>query len=90
MLTHTWDASDYERNSAQQQVWAAELLAKLDLSSGETVLDVGCGDGKVTAELAAPGRVVGVDTSAEMVELAVARSMRPGPHSIGLPPSPSG
>jgi NAD+-dependent secondary alcohol dehydrogenase Adh1 len=78
MLTHTWDASDYARNSAQQQVWARELLAKLDLSSGEAVLDVGCGDGKVTAELAAPGRVVGVDTSAEMVELAVARSDAPG------------
>jgi len=76
MPTHRWDPTDYERNSAQQQAWARELLAKLDLSSSDAVLDVGCGDGKVTAEIAAGvplGRVVGIDASAEMVELAAAR-----------------
>jgi trans-aconitate methyltransferase len=76
MPTHTWDPTDYERNSAQQQAWARELLSKLDLSDGDAVLDVGCGDGKVTAEIAARvplGKIVGIDASAEMVELAAAR-----------------
>ncbi|HXZ83806.1 MAG TPA: methyltransferase domain-containing protein [Acidimicrobiales bacterium] len=73
-MTHlTWDPEDYERHSAQQQTWARDLLAKLELLGNEDVLDVGCGDGKVTAEIAArvpDGRVVGVDLSPAMVERA--------------------
>ncbi len=68
-----WDAVDYHRHSTAQQVWARELIAKLDLAGDEYVLDVGCGDGKVTAELAEQlprGVVVGVDLSPEMVAFA--------------------
>ncbi len=68
-----WDAADYSRNSLAQQTWAKELIAKLQLRGGESVLDLGCGDGKVTAEIAAlvgDGRVVGIDSSPEMVEFA--------------------
>lgn len=68
-----WDASEYARNSAAQQGWALELIAKLALAGTESVLDVGCGDGKVTAELARRvprGRVTGVDSSPEMIGLA--------------------
>lgn len=68
-----WNADDYHRHSAAQQSWARELIAKLDLGGDEHVLDVGCGDGKVTAELAAhlPGGVlVGVDSSREMIDFA--------------------
>lgn len=68
-----WDAEDYSRNSLAQLTWARELIAKLQLRGGESVLDIGCGDGKVTAEIAAlvgDGRVVGIDSSAEMVEFA--------------------
>jgi len=68
-----WDAEDYSRSSSAQQVWARELIAKLRLSGDESVLDIGCGDGKVTAEIAAlvpNGRVVGVDNSPEMVRFA--------------------
>jgi len=49
---------------------------KLHLTGDERVLDIGCGDGKVTAEIAEcvpRGRVVGVDSSAEMVGLAQSR-----------------
>jgi len=56
-----------------QQSWARELIAKLHLRGDEHVLDVGCGDGKVTAELARAvphGSVVGVDASAEMIGFA--------------------
>jgi len=69
----TWDAEDYSRSSSAQQSWARELIAKLRLQGDESVLDIGCGDGKVTAEIAAlvpNGRVVGVDNSPEMVRFA--------------------
>jgi trans-aconitate 2-methyltransferase len=68
-----WNAADYAKNSSEQQRWARELLAKLHLRGDERVLDIGCGDGKVTAELAAAvpqGSVVGVDSSAEMIRFA--------------------
>jgi trans-aconitate methyltransferase len=66
-----WDAADYAKSSSAQQKWARELIAKLNLTSSERVLDLGCGDGKVTAELAAlAASVVGVDNSPEMVALA--------------------
>ncbi len=46
-----WNAADYAANSTVQQTWARELIAKLNLLGDEHMLDVGCGDGKVTAEM---------------------------------------
>ena len=66
MDKYTWDALDYEKSSSVQQMWARELIAKLDLKGDERVLDIGCGDGKITAEIAAKlknGTVVGIDSS---------------------------
>jgi trans-aconitate 2-methyltransferase len=71
-----WNAQDYEKNSSAQQQWAQELIAKLDLQGHEQILDLGCGDGKVTAELARcvpQGSVVGVDRSDDMIRLAQMR-----------------
>lgn len=68
-----WNASDYEKNSSQQQLWARELIAKLHLRGDEHLLDIGCGDGKVSAEIAARlphGSVLGVDSSSDMIDLA--------------------
>ena len=68
-----WDASDYARISALQKVMAEEVLGLVELKGSERVLDVGCGDGKITAEIAArvpQGAVVGVDPSVEMVRYA--------------------
>jgi len=68
-----WNAADYAANSAVQQTWARELIAQLNLRGDERVLDVGCGDGKVSAEIARAvprGSVVGVDASAEMIAFA--------------------
>jgi len=70
---YNWDAQDYAKHSSAQQTWARELILKLDLAGNEDVLDLGCGDGKVTAEIAAcvpNGSVVGVDNSGSMIELA--------------------
>ena len=68
-----WNAAAYAANSVVQQSWARELLARLKLRGDEHVLDVGCGDGKVTAEIARAlprGSVVGTDASAEMIAFA--------------------
>src|SRR5271169_32936 len=68
-----WNAAEYAANSAVQQTWARELIAKLKLRGGEHILDVGCGDGKVSAELARAvprGSVTGIDASAEMIAFA--------------------
>ena len=48
----TWNAKDYAKHSTTQQTWARELISKLKLNGHESVLDVGCGDGKITAEIA--------------------------------------
>jgi trans-aconitate 2-methyltransferase len=68
-----WKASEYERISALQQTMAEEALRLLDLKGNERVLDIGCGNGKNTSEIAArvpQGSVVGVDFSANMVAFA--------------------
>jgi trans-aconitate 2-methyltransferase len=68
-----WNAADYAANSVVQQTWARELIAQLHLRGDEHLLDVGCGDGKVTAEIARAlprGSATGVDASVEMIEFA--------------------
>lgn len=68
-----WDAAEYSRRSSLQEAMAQEVLALLDLNGSERILDVGCGDGKITAQIAsrAPrGLVVGVDPSRDMIGFA--------------------
>ncbi len=69
-----WDAKDYADNSTAQLSWANELIGKLKLQGNESLLDIGCGDGKITAVMAeklSGGRVVGIDRSKSMVAHAV-------------------
>src|SRR5437867_10901039 len=68
-----WDAAEYSRRSSLQEAMAQEVLALLDLKGSERILDVGCGDGKITAQIAARasnGSVVGVDPSRDMSSFA--------------------
>lgn len=68
-----WNATDYAERATLQAAMAAEVLALLQLKGDEAVLDIGCGDGKVTARIAdrlPHGSVVGVDASRQMVEFA--------------------
>jgi ubiquinone/menaquinone biosynthesis C-methylase UbiE len=68
-----WNASAYNRISTLQEVLAEQEIGRLKLSGGERVLDVGCGDGKVTAEIAPlvpHGSVLGVDPSHNMIDFA--------------------
>jgi len=71
-----WDAEDYANNSSAQLQWAQELIARLALQGSESVLDIGCGDGKITGQLARAvekGNVVGIDLSEDMIGLASER-----------------
>jgi trans-aconitate 2-methyltransferase len=68
-----WDAQAYARISALQQAMAAEVLSLLNMRGANSILDLGCGNGKITAVIAArvpEGRVVGVDASADMIAYA--------------------
>ena len=69
----TWNPAEYHKSSSAQQQWAQELITKLGLRGNERVLDIGCGDGKVTAEIARNlpgGNVTGLDSSPEMIRFA--------------------
>ena len=68
-----WDAQAYNRVSALQQCLAEKSIRRLPLDGDERVLDLGCGDGKITVEIARRlprGSVVGVDASNAMIAFA--------------------
>jgi trans-aconitate 2-methyltransferase len=68
-----WDAATYQRLSEPQVAWGREVLERLPLQGHETVIDAGCGTGRLTRELAARlprGRVLAVDRSASMLDEA--------------------
>ncbi len=75
-----WDAKDYADNSTAQLSWANELINKLNLQGNESLLDIGCGDGKITASIAQKltnGRVVGIDRSESMIKHAASNFSLP-------------
>ncbi len=68
-----WNAAAYAEISALQKAMAAESLALLNVKGVERILDVGCGNGAVTARIAEclpSGSVVGVDASHDMISFA--------------------
>jgi trans-aconitate methyltransferase len=74
-----WNASDYHRLADPHVGWGRSVLRQLSLRGDETVLDAGCGSGRLTAELLEMlpnGRVIAVDLSANMLDEA-ARNLRP-------------
>jgi trans-aconitate 2-methyltransferase len=76
-----WDAATYDRVAAPQTRWGGAVLERLPLIGDETVLDAGCGSGRVTEQLAERlplGRVVALDASPSMVEEARRRLARFG------------
>jgi trans-aconitate methyltransferase len=71
MTTPIWNAKLY--NDTHSFVWekAAGVVELLNAQPGERILDLGCGTGHLTAEIAAKGAiVVGVDRSADMIDEA--------------------
>ena len=68
-----WDAESYDAISDPQFSWGMEVLERLDLRGDETVLDAGCGSGRVAEQLAQrlpAGRLIAVDASEAMIAKA--------------------
>lgn len=73
----SWDAELYEAKHAFVWKFGQDLLAQLDPQPGERILDLGCGPGQLTSQIADHGAdVVGVDVSPEMI--GQARQNYPG------------
>ena len=72
---YCWNPELYASSSSAQNNWGLELLTKLSLKGNERVLDVGCGDGRLSAEIAKnlpEGSILGIDISETMVNFAKA------------------
>jgi SAM-dependent methyltransferase len=75
-MSQTWDPGAYELNGAFVHELAGGVLEWLAAKPGESILDLGCGDGQLTQRIASTGaRVLGVDASLEMVEAARQRGV---------------
>jgi SAM-dependent methyltransferase len=76
-LPQTWDPSDYGKHGAFVHELAEGVLEWLAPRPGERILDLGCGDGKLTQRIGALGAtVIGVDSSPEMVAAARALGVK--------------
>jgi trans-aconitate 2-methyltransferase len=68
-----WNAESYHRVSEPQRAWGERVLAALELAGHETVIDAGCGTGRLTERLAErlpAGRVIALDASPAMLASA--------------------
>jgi trans-aconitate 2-methyltransferase len=68
-----WDGQSYDRISGPMEALGLAVLDRLELIGEETVLDAGCGSGRITAALIERlprGRVIAIDASASMVAAA--------------------
>ncbi|HKF46191.1 MAG TPA: methyltransferase domain-containing protein [Terracidiphilus sp.] len=75
-MAQNWDPEAYGREGAFVHGLAGGVVEWLNAQPGERILDLGCGDGQLTARLAAAGaKVSGADSSAAMVEAARARGI---------------
>jgi trans-aconitate methyltransferase len=71
MSTQIWNSQDYATHGRFVATFGKGLLKLLDAKPGERILDVGCGDGVLTKDIADLGcSVVGLDSSRELVESA--------------------
>lgn len=71
-----WNGRSYDRVSSPMEILGREVLDRMALRGDETVLDAGCGSGRVTQALIdrlPSGRVIGVDGSADMIRVAAER-----------------
>jgi len=73
MTVREWNGASYDRISGPMEALGLQVLARLRLQGDETVLDAGCGSGRVTQALIERlprGQAIAVDASASMVQAA--------------------
>lgn len=76
-MQQTWNPESYGRDGAFVHGLAGGVLEWLAAQRGERILDLGCGDGKLTKRIVETGAsVVGVDASTQMVAAARARGIK--------------
>ena len=72
------DACSYDSRTATYQKYRRETVDRLPVRRGDVVLDVGCGTGLcfglVRDKIGSSGRVIGIDESPQMIELAAERA----------------
>ncbi len=72
-MAYEFDGKKYEKASIFQQEWGNKLISELNLKGNEDILDLGCGNGLLTANLTRlvpNGNVIGIDASEGMIEVA--------------------
>ena len=75
-MVQTWDPQAYARDGAFVHELAGAVVEWLEARPGERILDLGCGDGQLTARIAAAGvDIRGADASAAMVAAARERGI---------------
>ena len=73
MKTFEFDANKYKVASTHQKEWGKRIISEMSIKGNESILDLGCGDGVLTkdlAELVPNGTVVGIDASENMIKKA--------------------
>jgi len=73
-MNHEFDGKKYEKASLHQKEWGQKIANELNLKGNERILDLGCGDGAITFQLAEyvpNGEVIGIDASQGMIEAAM-------------------
>jgi trans-aconitate 2-methyltransferase len=73
MPVRDWDGASYDRISQTMEKLGLEVLDRLELHGDETVLDAGCGSGRITQALIERlprGRVIAIDESPSMIGAA--------------------
>ena len=74
--TSQWDAGDYARVGGFVPALGQAALDLLDPQPGEHILDIGCGDGTLTRQIAERGAtVVGIDNNVSMIGAAKAKGL---------------
>ncbi len=72
-MSFEFDAEKYRSASQHQQEWGQRLIGELGLGGNERIVELGCGDGRLTLQIARcvpDGFVLGIDASERMIALA--------------------
>jgi SAM-dependent methyltransferase len=86
--TYGVEANRYDRRTTAYQPWRDAVVAELDVGTGDTVLDVGCGTGlcmdALQDKVGPSGTIVGIDASEAMLDLARDRATAHDWHNVRL------